>query len=61
MNSTLSSLQVSLELGTAKQQGRDLGTLAVLACARCHGTHRLAYGMKKKLINKQSLADLVKH
>ena len=61
MKSTLSSLQVSLELGTAKQQGRDLGTLAVLACARCHGTHRLAYGMKKKLINKQSLADLIKH
>jgi len=61
MKKTLQSLQVSLESGTAKQQGRDLGTLAVLACARCHGTHRIAFGAKKKLVKDVSLSDLIKH
>ena len=61
MNKTLSSLKNSLESGTAKQQGRDLGTLAVLACARCHGTHRIAYGAKKHLTTEVSFSDLIKH
>ncbi|MEY8252929.1 MAG: hypothetical protein RPR91_11145 [Colwellia sp.] len=61
MNKTLSSLKVSLESGTAKQQGRDLGTLAVLACARCHGTHRIAYGAKKQLVKDVSFSSLIKH
>jgi len=61
MKSTLVSLEQSLTSGTAKEQGRDLGTLAVLACARCHGTHRLAYGMKKKLSTEVSFAELLQH
>ncbi|PKI13855.1 multiheme c-type cytochrome [Colwellia sp. 12G3] len=61
MKKTLSSLNESLESGTAKQQGRDLGTLAVLACARCHGTHRIAYGAKQKLVKEESFSDLIKH
>lgn len=61
MKKTLSSLKTSLESGTAKQQGRDLGTLAVLACARCHGTHRIAYGAKKHLTTDVSFSDLIKH
>jgi cytochrome c556 len=61
MKSTLVSLEKSLISGTAKEQGRDLGTLAVLACARCHGTHRLAYGAKEKLANESSFSDLIKH
>lgn len=61
MKKTLSSLKVSLESGTAKQQGRDLGTLAVLACARCHGTHRIAYGAKKHLTTDVSFSNLIKH
>ncbi|PKG82517.1 hypothetical protein CXF85_13620 [Colwellia sp. 75C3] len=61
MKKTLSSLKQSLESGTAKEQGRDLGTLAVLACARCHGTHRIAYGAKQKLIKEISFSDLIKH
>jgi len=61
MKKTLGSLKQSLESGTAKQQGRDLGTLAVLACARCHGTHRIAYGAKKQLVKDVSISDLIKH
>lgn len=61
MKQTLNSLKTSLESGTAKQQGRDLGTLAVLACARCHGTHRIAYGAKKHLAKDVSFSDLIKH
>lgn len=61
MKKTLSSLKTSLESGTAKQQGRDLGTLAVLACARCHGTHRIAYGAKQQLSKDISFSELLKH
>jgi len=61
MNKTLSSLKISLESGTVKQQGRELGTLAVLACARCHGTHRIAYGAKKHLTTEISFSNLIKH
>jgi len=61
MKKTLRSLKISLESGTAKQQGRDLGTLAVLACARCHGTHRIAFGAKQQLVKEVSLSDLIKH
>ncbi len=61
MNNTLISLESSLKTGTLKEQGRDLGTLAVLACARCHGTHRIASGAKNLLTREQSLAELLKH
>jgi len=61
MKSTLVSLEKSLTSGTAKEQGRDLGTLAVLACARCHGTHRLAYGAKKQLSSEVSFSQLIRH
>lgn len=61
MKQTLSSLKTSLISGTAKQQGRDLGTLAVIACARCHGTHRIAYGAKKQLTKDISFRELLKH
>ena len=61
MKQTLNSLKTSLESGTAKQQGRDLGTLAVLACARCHGTHRIVSGAKKHLVKDSSFSELIKH
>lgn len=61
MKNTLLSLEESLTSGTAKQQGRDLGTLAVLACARCHGTHRIAYGAKKQLNTEVSFSELIRH
>jgi len=61
MTKTLASLKKALVSGTAKDKGRELGTLAVLACARCHGTHRIAYGAKKQLTKKISLTELLKH
>jgi len=61
MKKTLLSLENSLKTGTLKEQGRDLGTLAVLACARCHGTHRLAFGTKVLLSKEPSLTELLKH
>ena len=61
MNKTLLSLEKNLTTGTLKEQGRDLGTLAVLACARCHGTHRLAFDTKALLSKEPILAELLKH
>jgi cytochrome c556 len=61
MKKTLISLEDSLKTGTLKEQGRHLGTLAVLACARCHGTHRLASGAKAALSKEPNLSELLKH
>jgi len=61
MNKTLLSLENSLKTGTLKEQGMDLGTLAVQACARCHGTHRLVFGTKVLLSKELSLTKLLKH
>ena len=61
INKTISSLEESLRTGTLKEQGRELGTLAVLACARCHGTHRLAYDTRRILVDRKSWLELIKH
>ena len=61
INNTLGSLGESLRTGSLKDQGRELGTLAVLACARCHGTHRLAYDSRKLFVDRQSWVELIKH
>jgi len=61
MKKTLLSLENSLKSGTVKEQGRDLGTLAVLACARCHGTHKLAFATKVLLSKEPNLTELLKH
>ena len=58
---TMSHLQESLQHGTLKDQGRYLGTLAVQACARCHGTHRLSSDMRNKLSTEQDWLKLIKH
>lgn len=58
---TINSLEHSLQTGTLKDQGRDLGTLAVLACARCHGTHRIAYDIRKKITDKPDWLELIRH
>ena len=46
MQKIMLSLEQNLKTGQVKQQARDLGSLAVTACATCHGTHRLAEGVK---------------
>lgn len=61
MNKTLFSLEKNLKSGSLKDQAMDLGTLAVMACANCHGTHRLSFDAKTLLSNKPSLAELLKH
>jgi len=61
INTTISSLGESLRTGTLKDQGRELGTLAVLACARCHGTHRIAYDTRQLFVDRQSWVELIKH
>lgn len=61
INKTITSLGESLRTGTLKDQGRDLGTLAVLACARCHGTHRLSSDTRKLFSERQSWSELIKH
>jgi cytochrome c556 len=61
MNNTLLSLENSLKTGPLKEQNMNIGTLAVQACARCHGTHRLIYGAKNLLSKEQSLSELLTH
>lgn len=61
MHKTISRLKHNLVNGRLKEQGRDLGTLAVLACAQCHGTHKLAFSMKTKLNQQQSWLKSIKH
>ncbi len=61
MNNTIARLEESLLTGTLKDQGRELGTLAVMACARCHGTHRLAYDSRNLFVEKQGWLELMRH
>lgn len=58
---TITSLDKSLRTGTLKEQGKNLGSLAVLACARCHGTHRLAYDIRKTFTDGSNWFKLIKH
>ena len=61
INATFGKLKQSLLTGTAKEQGQELGTLAVLACAQCHGTHRMAYEARNLFVEKRSWRELMKH
>ena len=61
IKATISSLGESLRTGMLKDQGRELGTLAVLACARCHGTHRIVYDTRQLFVDRQSWVELIKH
>jgi hypothetical protein len=61
MTQTIKQLGQSLATGTFKDQGRALGTLAVQACARCHGTHRMSYDARKQLSEDIDWGQLIKH
>jgi hypothetical protein len=61
ISKTISGLEESLKTGTTKEQGRHLGTLAVLACARCHGAHRLSYDAGKIFSEDQNWLEFMKH
>ncbi len=61
MEKSLATLRHSLQNGTPRQQGRDLGALAVQACARCHGTHRIVYDAGRLLSEQRSWLELLRH
>ena len=61
IKATIVRLEESLRTGEPKDQGRELGTLAVAACARCHGTHRLSYQTRRLLGAKSDWLELIKH
>ena len=61
IKNSISQLKQNLKTGTLKDQGQELGTLAVIACARCHGTHRISYDEKSKLAAKPNWDQLLKH
>jgi len=61
INKTISNLEESLRTGTLKEQGRELGTLAVIACARCHGTHRISYDTRELFVDPQGWRELIRH
>lgn len=57
----LAKLEESLKTGELKDKGRALGTLAVLACARCHSTHRLSGDVRTLFGDKKSIGELLDH
>ena len=57
----LSNLEQSLKTGELKDKGKALGTLAVMACAECHGTHRVAFDIKQLLENNMNWRDLLRN
>jgi cytochrome c556 len=61
MVETIANLEQSLATGTHKEQGKALGTLAVQACASCHGTHRIAYDNRKVFVDGPNWRELIKH
>jgi len=61
MTQAMADLEQSLQGGSLSDKGKALGTVAVMACAQCHGTHRLSYDAKQLFKDKMSLRDLLKH
>ena len=45
----LNALAGSIQADDIKAAGRNLGTAAVVICARCHSVHRTLYDLKKAL------------
>jgi len=44
----MNNLEIAIEKG---KSGRALGEFAVQACAGCHGSHRILYDLKRKLVD----------
>jgi cytochrome c556 len=61
MTHTMADLEQSLKTGSLEDQGKALGTVAVMVCAECHGTHRLAHDAKTLLNKKKNWGELLKH
>lgn len=61
MSAALADMDGALKNGALKDKGRALGTLAVLACARCHETHRLSYDARQLFGARKSAGELLDH
>jgi len=61
IKATLVELEDALVSGTLKDQGMALGSLAVQACANCHGIHRISYDRRDSLRQHRPLSALLKH
>ncbi len=61
MTRTLDAMARAITEGDPKQSGRTLGTLAVQACARCHGTHRLAFAARRLFDAPPGWRQLLRH
>ena len=61
MMQAAATLEQSLKTGSLREKGEALGALAVTACAKCHGTHRLSNDAKRLLKEQKSWGDLLKH
>lgn len=56
-----SQLETALQGGDIRAKGKALGSLAVMACAQCHGTHRVAGDMRQLLTKGHNWHSLLKH
>jgi len=61
ITSAMVTLETSLKTGDIKSKGRSLGMVAVLACAQCHGTHRLSFDAKNLFGQKKDWRSLLRH
>jgi mono/diheme cytochrome c family protein len=61
MSEAMETLEESLKAGDIMAKGRSLGMVAVLACAQCHGTHRLAFDAKMLFGREKNWQSLLQH
>lgn len=58
---SIAELETQLQTDDVSLQGRALGGLAVLACAECHGTHRIVADTRQLLMEQTSIGELLAH
>jgi len=61
VSDAMATLEESLRTSDNKTKGRSLGMVAVLACAQCHGTHRLAFDAKMLFARERNWRLLLQH
>ena len=61
VSEAMAMLEESLRTGDKQAKGRSLGMVAVLACAQCHGTHRLAFDAKNLFGREKNWQSLLRH
>ena len=61
ISESLAKLEAALHTNDAKAKGQNLGMLAVLGCAQCHGTHRQAFDAKQLFGQDKDWKTLLRH